>query len=158
MITLGEFRALCLSESAEEIVERVLLVDDALHVSPSNRADLSASLSATFGLNESSLKLWIVGSAKLGFSISEKRKNRQVLARYRPFTALSDIDTAVVSADLFRLIWDELSIYAHAKAWMPWDSGVLGDYMIHGWLRPDHFPRRRLRRCDDWGSVSKIFK
>jgi hypothetical protein len=94
--------------------------------------------------------MWIVGSAKLGFSITEKKRAGCVYPRYRPFGPASDIDTAVVSPEIFRLIWDDLSIYAHGQPLMPWDSGRLGDYLLYGWLRPDHFPKVRIRRCDDW--------
>jgi hypothetical protein len=150
MITLAEFRARCVRDPAEVIVDEVLLADDALHVSAAPRAYLVSRLAATFGIAENAVQLWIVGSAKLGFSITEKRKEGQLLPRYRPFRPVSDIDTAVVSPEIFRIIWDELSIYAHGQPWMPWDSGRLGDYLVYGWLRPDHFPRQRVRRCDDW--------
>ena len=122
MITLDEFKARCATDSAEDIVDEVLLADDAAHVSEQNRAYLLSRLATTFGVEESRVQLWVVGSAKLGFSTVEKRKNGNVLPRYRSFSALSDIDTAVVSPDIFRIIWDELSIYAHGKAWMPWNS------------------------------------
>lgn len=150
MISLEDFRVLCREASAEEIVDSVLLADDAAHVSEANREHLRDSLSATFGVSSSAVQLWIVGSAKLGFSLIEKKQKGSVLPRYRPFGPDSDIDTAVVSPQIFRILWDELSIFAHGNPWMPWDSGLLGDYMVYGWLRPDHFPRRRLRRCDDW--------
>ena len=49
------------------------------------------------------------------------------------------------------MIWSDLSGYAYRNAQlMPWDSKKLGDYLVHGWLRPDHFPRARLPRCDSW--------
>jgi hypothetical protein len=93
----------------------------------------------------------IVGSAKLGFSISEKRRDgRIVLPRYRLFAAESDIDVAVVCPRAFNMIWHELSQYSHRGKFMPWDSGRLGDYLVCGWLRPDHFPKARLRHCDAW--------
>jgi hypothetical protein len=98
------------------------------------------------------VKAWIVGSAKLGFSLTEKRaRDGSLLARYRDFSAASDIDVAVVSPRLFDILWNELGAYAHREACLPWNSGALGDYLVCGWIRPDHFPIRvRLRRCDDW--------
>jgi hypothetical protein len=158
MITLEEFRVRCARDTAEDIVDEVLLKDDAVHVSADNRAYLLERLATAFGIKQSCIQLWVVGSAKLGFSIIEKRKDGQVLARYRPFSPISDIDTAIVSPDLFRLIWDELSSYAHGQPWMPWNSGRLGDYMVYGWLRPDHFPSGgRVRRCDDWWDQFRRF-
>lgn len=157
MITLSEFRELCATDKAEDIVDNILLRDDAKHVSVDNREYLLRGLAAAYGVDRASIQLWIVGSAKLGFSISEKRKpDGRVLPRYRPFSVHSDIDTAVVCPDLFRLIWDELCIYAHGQPWMPWSYKQLGDYMVYGWLRPDHFPPR-VRRCDDWWDLFRRF-
>ena len=157
MITLDEFKGRCRADAAEDIVNDVLLADDAVHVSAVNRAYLRDTLAATYGIANNAIQLWIVGSAKLDFALTEKRKGGLVLPRYRSYSPDSDIDTAVVSSELFRLIWDELSIYAHGVPWMPWDSGKLGDYLVYGWLRPDHFPTRRVRRCDDWWDQFRRF-
>ncbi len=158
MITVQEFRERCMTDFADDIVDEILLQDDAVHVSEENRAYLIDKLALAFGINTDCIRLWVVGSAKLGFSLIEKSVHGQVLPRYRPFTSASDIDIAVVSPDLFRIIWDELSIYAHGYPWMPWDSGRLGDYMVYGWLRPDHFPsRNRIPKCDDWWDQFRQF-
>lgn len=158
MITLEEFRARCAKDKAEDIVDEVLLEDDAVHVSAENRTYLLEGLASVLAVEQSCIRLWIVGSAKLGFAITEKKKDGELLPRYRPFSAISDIDTAIVSPELFRIVWDELSTYAHGQSWMPWDLGRLGDYMVYGWLRPDHFPRGgRVRRCDDWWDKFRSF-
>ena len=157
MITLDEFKSRCRTDRAEDIVDDLLLADDALHVSIENRAYLRDTLAATFGVASDAVRLWVIGSAKLGFALTEKRRAGSVLPRYRRFSALSDVDTAIVSPELFRIIWDELSIYAHGVPWMPWNSGRLGDYFVYGWLRPDHFPNRRIRRCDDWWDQFRRF-
>jgi len=96
--------------------------------------------------------MYVVGSAKLNFGLFEKKtRSGEILPAFRPFRPESDIDIAVASPPLFEAIWNELSAYANAKPWMPWNSGKLGDYLVYGWLRPDHFPKgSRLRRCDDW--------
>ena len=98
------------------------------------------------------INLWIVGSAKLGFSMTEKHASGGViLPRYRLFSPESDIDVAVVSPALFDILWNELSTYAHRVPRLPWDSKRLGDYLVCGWLRPDCFPENvRLRKCDAW--------
>ncbi len=94
----------------------------------------------------------VVGSAKLGYGLFEKKmRNGDILPAFRPFRPDSDIDLAVTSSQLFEVVWDELSAHANSSPSMPWDSGRLGDYMVHGWIRPDFFPKNvRLRRCDDW--------
>ncbi len=156
MITVEEFKSSCVKGDFNAIVDDILLADYAKHVSARNRQVLSTSICSKFGIEESSIQLWIVGSAKLGFSISEKTKDGITLPRYRPFSPESDIDVAVVSSKLFALIWDELSIYAHGCGWMPWNSGKLGDYFVYGWLRPDYFPHN-IRRCDDWWGLFHAF-
>jgi hypothetical protein len=151
MIDIDEFKRRCARQTADEIVDEVILPGPARHVPSENQAYLCESLARSFGLASTDIDLRIVGSAKLGFSISEKSKDGVCYPRYRSFSALSDIDTAVVSPKLFRAIWDELSVFAHGQAWMPWNSGKLGDYMVYGWLRPDHFPKgQRIRMCDNW--------
>jgi len=158
MVTLEQFREYCSTNSIDDIVDNILLADDAVHISAENRTFLSEEIARVFGIKESDIRTWIVGSAKLGFSITEKKKNGQLLPRYRPFSAVSDIDIAIVSPKLFRLIWDELSMYVNGKSWIPWDSGRLGDYMVYGWLRPDYFPTgHRIKKCDDWWDQFRKF-
>ena len=68
MITLEEFKARCVTDSAEDIVDTVLLEDNALHVGAENRAYLLDGLVTAFGVDPSSIQLWVVGSLqKLGF-------------------------------------------------------------------------------------------
>lgn len=152
MITVEAFRRSIQDRSLGYLLDEVLLADSAAHVKGPEITHLRVALAGKFGVLAEDITLWVVGSAKLGFSITEKRlRDGTVLPRYRAFSAASDIDVAVVSPRLFDLIWKELSMYAHRVARLPWDSGALGDYMVYGWLRPDHFPvRPRLRRCDDW--------
>ncbi|WP_169980716.1 hypothetical protein [Tautonia rosea] len=163
MISVNEFRERCRQDSPEDIVDEILLTEESTHVSKENKHYIIEQLSSAFAVPAPSVQVWITGSAKLGFSLVEKtRKDRngihEVLSRYRSFGPDSDIDIAVVSPEIFRMIWDDLSIFAHGYAWMPWDSKRLGDYMVYGWLRPDHFPRgSRLRRCDDWWDCFRYF-
>jgi hypothetical protein len=151
MVTVEFVREKIRNNDLGFLLEEVLLAGDAEHVAGSDVEYIRAMLSAKFGVEAAAIGIWIVGSAKLGFSLTEKRRGSEVLPRYRPFSPLSDIDVAVVSPPLFDLIWNELSAYAHRVSRLPWDSGELGDYLICGWFRPDYFPiRARLRRCDDW--------
>ena len=157
MLSVTDFRTLCRDEDSPEIVDKVLLSFGAEHVTEDDRQHILASIANKFALPHDRIFVWIVGSAKLGFSISEKKlKDRKgtTLKRYRPFSGGSDIDVAVVSPCLFRIMWDELSTYAHGKPYIPWNSQKLGDYFVYGWLRPDHFPRGpSVRLCNDWWDI-----
>lgn len=141
---LEEFTRLVSILTIEELLDSVILAEGAAHVTESGIRSLKSEISKAFSISEDDVSLIIVGSAKLGFSISEKLAPEGVkLPRLRSIRADSDIDVAVVSSKIYELIWGEICTYAHAKPWFPWDSGKLGDYMIYGWLRPDHFPKSR---------------
>ena len=155
MIAVDEFKKLCRERSADDIVSDVLLTDEALHVSSEDRTYIAARLAEKYGIEAKRVRLWITGSSKLGYSIVEKKKkyDRPALPRYRSFGPDSDIDVAIVCPDIYNMIWEDLCVFAHGKSWMPWNSEALGDYMVYGWLRPDHFPRGKTRRGDDWWDV-----
>jgi len=150
-MTLTELKSLILNSDLEEVVNEVILRGESPHFPTNLVAYVQAAVRAKYKLADSDLDIRVVGSAKLGFGLMEKRTKDGLLPRFRPFRPDSDIDLGIISPSLFELIWDDLSAHANNSPWMPRDSGRLGDYMVHGWLRPDHFPKHvRLRRCDDW--------
>ena len=154
-MTVDDLKMQLRSADLEEFVDAVVLTADSPHFSEDQIRHVSTALAAKFSMEKDSVQICVVGSAKLGYGLFKKRtKEGKVLPAYRPFRPSSDIDLAIISPRLYEIIWDELSAYANNSPWMPWDSGKLGDYMVHGWLRPDHFPKNiRLRRCDDWWDV-----
>lgn len=142
----------------EYLLNEIMLGPGAKHVSNENIQHIRANIAMKYGISEEDLSVCITGSAKLGFSIVEKRRHGQNFPRYRSFSAKSDIDVAVVSKTLFEIIWTELSKRAHRTSHLPWDSKKLGDYMVYGWLRPDHFPNDvRILKCDDWWDLFRRF-
>lgn len=149
-----EFKLLLQKQTDAELVTEVLLAPGAKHVKDEDIQHIRRRLAEVFDIDVNGVEVYVVGSAKLGFSISEKREKGVFLPMFRPFRPESDIDIAVISPPIFNAIWAELSRHANSSAFrMPWDSGQLGDYLVHGWLRPDHFPfprTRLLRRCDLW--------
>jgi len=149
MPSVRDFRRRLREAGADTIVAELLLTGEAKHVTNNEKAAMSNALLAAFSSQGAQINLHIVGSAKLGFSIVEKKKKN--LKRYRPFSATSDIDVAVVCPAIFKQVWSALSDFSHRAARWPWEAGRLGDYLVCGWIRPDHFPKKvRLRRCDDW--------
>lgn len=158
-MTVDEFKAELTSRSADEIVEDYVLGGAAIHVREADRLYVAKRLAEKYGVAVDDTGVWIVGSAKLGFSISQKRlRNGRWLRRFRPFRPSSDIDVAVVSPPIYRLISADLSRHAYSVAGrLPWDSGQLGHYLVHGWVRPDHFPKVRLRHCDAWWDIFNEF-
>lgn len=151
-MTVDEFRESLRVSTAFEIVRDVLLPGPAVHVPDHDVAYIRRQIGASYGVDPAGIEVVITGSAKLGFSLTEKRKKGQSpLPRYRAFSAQSDIDVAVISPIIFDKIWLELSSHYHRSVWFPQDTGRLGDYLVAGWLRPDHFPKHvRLPFCDNW--------
>ncbi|MBV8523800.1 MAG: hypothetical protein JOY71_17040 [Acetobacteraceae bacterium] len=152
---IHEFRKSLRGADPEEVVEKWLLAPGARHVSQETIALIQGELATGYCVPTGDVQIWVTGSAKLGFSISEKRtKDGAMLPRYRVFSAESDIDVAVVSQAIFELVWRELSLHSHRQPRFPWDAGKLADYLVCGWLRPDHFPKHvRLYWCDIWWEI-----
>jgi hypothetical protein len=152
----AEFRSLLLSKSVPDIVSEHIIDDSPGAVVSQADLDLIASEArAAFQLaSTDSLKPIVVGSAKLGFSIIEKRKkeNRPYKPRYRDYVAgRSDIDIAIVSPVLYGKVWSALALYGANQTCFPWRTGDLADYMLHGWIRPDKFPTFQPPIvCSDW--------
>ncbi len=154
-MTVDEFRELLKEASAYDIVSKFLMNGAAAHVSDADISHIGSVIGASYGVAASEVDVVIAGSAKLGFSLTEKRKKGEPpLPRYRLFSAESDIDVAVISPKIFNKIWFELSTHFHKSIWFPSDTGKLGDYLVTGWLRPDHFPKNvRLPLCDNWSDT-----
>lgn len=151
-MTADELKEQLLMSDIENFVDNVILGAPSPHFSIEQIEYVCRTLSAKFGAELEPEFVFVVGSAKLGYGLFEKTTRMgETLPAFRPFRPDSDIDIAIACPALFEAIWNELSVYANAQPWMPWNSRKLGDYMIYGWLRPDHFPKgARLRRCDDW--------
>lgn len=154
-MTVDDLKTQLCSADIEAFVDAVVLAKDSPNFSPDQICHVSTTLAGKFSIAIDSIDIRVIGSAKLGYGLFKKRtKTGEILPAFRPFRPESDIDLAIISPHLYEAIWDELSIHANNLPWMPWDSGKLGDYMVYGWLRPDHFPKNvRLRRCDDWWDV-----
>lgn len=151
-MTTDELKSQLLESDLEDFFENWILDTVSPHFPQQKIEIVRQKLAHKFGIAIEINHFHVVGSAKLGYGLFEKKtKQGEILPAFRPFGPDSDIDIAITCPDLFDAIWNELSAYANDKPWLPWDSGKLGDYLIYGWLRPDHFPKSaRLRKCDDW--------
>jgi hypothetical protein len=85
----------------------------------------------------------VVGSAKLGFSLSPKK-------RYRRFNDSSDIDVVIVSSELFDSIWK--SVYNLVQEKVYWETfESFKEYLFIGWIRPDLLPpSNQFKLANDW--------
>ena len=156
MATLKDFISKLATEECDAIVQEFFFDTPSQKVSIIQKERIVEEVRSAYGLKSHDLRLHITGSAHLGFSLVEKPKLG--LARYRPFSAESDIDCAVVSARLFTMLWREVSRHGHGLA--PWPNSIdgLGNYMIYGWLRPDKLPIDLYYRNVWWDCFSSLTK
>ncbi|WP_156141270.1 MULTISPECIES: hypothetical protein [Aeromonas] len=143
----------CLVElEPDDFVNEHIVNAASLHVTEEQIEFIRIRISEAVGIDIASSEIVIVGSAKLGFGLFNKKKRDQAhLPAFRPFGPESDIDVAVCSPQLFDTVWNELSDYALAKPWMPHKMNKTGDYLVYGWLRPDQVPfEARLRTLDSF--------
>lgn len=100
--TKNEFVELLRTRTSREIVDQYLLAGTpfAFDGKPNLYDVFRTSLSDQLGLQAS--EITIIGSGRIGFSLDPNRFGNPYAA------ATSDIDTAVVSADLFDTAWHQL--------------------------------------------------
>ncbi|MES3003905.1 MAG: hypothetical protein V4787_24655 [Pseudomonadota bacterium] len=91
--------------------------------------------------------VWIVGSAKLGFSPKPGQY-------FKHFSDHSDIDVALVSPRLYEEVWRE--VFQMDRAGEYFDKEKFSHYHLRGWIRPDALPpSAEYNRCRSWW---KFFK
>lgn len=106
--------------------------------------DVEGHLRATIGdhFQVPAASVFLVGSAKVGFSLKPGQF-------FKPFSAGSDVDVAIVSPQLFSRIWVEVHQMEAANEYF--DFHKFKHYHFHGWIRPDKMPGSSVyATCRDW--------
>nr|WP_314142505.1 hypothetical protein [uncultured Rhodococcus sp.] len=134
-------------DNDERIVRSGILYGSAYAILDDAAYKLREAVANEFGL-DANQDVFMVGSAKLGFSIAPRK-------RFIPFHDRSDIDLAIVSEALFKRVWHELDEYRAANG--RWSShGDFANYLARGWIRPDKLPRSKtFDFSNDWWSFFK---
>lgn len=141
-IDKADFRRDLLDLSEEDVVQKYYFEYEPVHLSKDDVIHATRMVGAAFQVEPSEIEIIVSGSARLGFTTVDKiDENGNPRPAYTDFDAESDIDLAIVSTPLFQTIWSELSYFASSQNPFPWHHKKLGDYLISGWLRPDHFPQ-----------------
>lgn len=153
-----QFRKLLLQMREDEIVKtHITNSSSGPNISEEKLRFIESVIRSKFQLTEDQrVSAIVVGSAKLGFSFIEKQKDGVVIKpAYRSYKAgYSDIDIAIISPMVYGKIWSDLANTGARSQFFPIRS-KLGNYMYHGWLRPDKFPSPKPQRCMDWDDAHR---
>jgi hypothetical protein len=129
--------------SSIEVVQRFVTTGEPTILSPQQYVELKQKIAARFSIHHT--EIFVVGSAKLGFSIAPNK-------RWRAFTETSDVDVAIVSQQLYENIWHQVSFLLARDPFIRWPrKGRFAEYQLHGWMRPDLLPNSpALPLADEW--------
>ncbi|SEQ63319.1 hypothetical protein [Neolewinella agarilytica] len=123
--------------SSVEVIRKYITFGEVAALEEHNYYQLKYEISDFFEIHPS--QVLMVGSGKTGFSISEKLHAKPPKKRYRHFSEESDLDMAIVSQELFDIIWKEVIEFSDDKALWP-RSDDFKNYLFEGWIRPDKLP------------------
>lgn len=128
---------------AREVVQRYITSGACAHVTEEAAAEVRQRIAAKFEVHHTDV--FIVGSAKLGFSIAPHK-------RWQLFSEDSDIDVAIVSTDLYLRIWRQVADLLMVDPTFSWErKRIFSGKHLAGWLRPDALPpSAALSLADDW--------
>jgi hypothetical protein len=153
---IEQFKADLQHLSASEIFEQYIAVEECAGFPELNQTGLRQRVADHFGISAD--QVVVVGSAKVGFCLTDKRVKDGEGPRpaFSPFDDQSDVDLAIVSDGLFDDIWKRSFEFWHtsgyAQGWGYWSSGKdFRNYIFRGWMRPDKLPSEGLFRYkDEW--------
>lgn len=138
---VAKFKEDLRARSHSSVVRRHITFGDCYILDSDQEFDLREAVAARFDLHPNDI--FVVGSAKLGFSIAPHK-------RFRPFANRSDIDLAVISPALFDQLWEAAFLYRASVGF--WDKEQdFVRYLSQGWIRPDKLPTGPFfPQSDDW--------
>ena len=114
---------------------------------------LKKSISEQFDVNP--LEIVMVGSSKLGFSISPKDDKL-----WKPYNDDSDIDIVIISEILFNQLWKNLLSYNINLMSRTENEDKnykkFNEYFFKGWIRPDLLPCNYNIRKKWWEYIDSI--
>lgn len=98
---------------------------------------LRQKIKKDFSLN-SIFDVFMVGSGRLGFSISPRKK-------LMDFSDNSDIDLVIISKRIFLEYWFNACVYDKALDNWQGTGKAFEDYFFRGWMRPDKIPVKSFK-------------
>jgi hypothetical protein len=141
---LEEFKRALTELDDQAVLDRFYYSRPATMLEGDREATLRRAVSSKFGV--AMRDVIITGSAKLGFTVVTKER-RPI---FSPFGDTSDIDVAIISAELFTSLWREALEYVTDHGdWS--DATSFRKFLMRGWLRPDRLPKdAEFPRSREW--------
>ncbi len=133
---LNQFKTDLNQYTSIQIVRKHIISGDCFILSQDQYFNLRSEVAEHFGLHPN--EVFVVGSAKLGFSVAPNN-------RYREFCDESDIDIAMVSSMLFEQFWQDVFNYQDEGSFWP-EYNRFVHYLFRGWIRPDKLPPSSMFR------------
>ncbi|MGJ7520353.1 hypothetical protein ACSFA0_07630 [Variovorax sp. LT1P1] len=134
------FKACVMTQGIEHALATHILQHDCSIVGRDLEQGVRTAVGRHFQVDAASI--YIVGSAKLGFSPKPGQY-------FKPFSDNSDIDVAIVSKELFVQIWQEVHQMELAQVYFDFDK--FKHYHFRGWIRPDKMPKKsEYQTCKGW--------
>lgn len=149
LYTVEEFKDYVVKNTTDNVINKYLLYGTPYIFKDDidRYFELKQEISKFF--NTQQTQIYMVGSAKLGFSISP-------LKGFKPFNEDSDIDIAIIDSGLFGKYWKLLLNTGMAKTAKTEKEDKkykkFLEYLFNGWLRPDLFP---YKMKEDWFNFFK---
>ncbi len=154
---LASFQADLVALSAAEMFTKYV-VPDVCHGLPDiDQLALRQAVATQYGVEIE--RVMIVGSAKIGFTLTlKKAKSAAEKDRppFSPFSDRSDVDVAIISDALFDDIWKRAFEFWHSSGYAKvanyWPRGRdFREYVFRGWMRPDMLPNEAsIQIQDEW--------
>lgn len=143
---IGHFREDLKLLAARDIVNKHVLTGSCCMLADDKYVELRGVVAEKFGLQRA--EVVVVGSSRLGFSISPDK-------RFRHFGEESDIDVAIISDRLFSEIWQEVHRFNENGGY--WEIGPFRKYLFQGWIRPDKLPpEHTFALAKEWWEFFKV--
>lgn len=133
-----------ISSESEYFLRKNIIFGDSHWLEGTLYYELKQEIANKFDIHPSCV--FMVGSGKLGFSLSEKKvfdkktkELKETKPRFRCFSDESDLDIAIVSPVLFNKYWRQVFKYSQQKPF--WEKqNAFKKNMFEGWMRPDQLP------------------
>lgn len=136
---IDRFKEYVINNETERVINKYLLfgVPKIFNDDENRYFELKEEVSAYFKIEPT--QVYVVGSAKLGFSIAPQK-------RYKVFGDDSDIDVAIIDEKLFDEYWKYIYEIEKKKGSITSKEcsqyKLFLEYLFKGWLRPDLFPSK----------------